>query len=151
MEKTVKEWLEQLPDGYRERALSNMDAEYSERVADSMEVAIVMHSHWSNTREGFSFWYAVYEHCNWGKPLPPLPQDEPKPTATSITLKSSLQTWVAKTSDPDSDYWELDVDSDGDICLWKIEQMDRYERRIILTQDRAVLEALKELLNHVNI
>ncbi len=72
--KPIEEWLNQLPDGYRERALS-----YSERVVCNVSTllsAISCFVYWSKTAEGVDFWGAVYQHyeTNGKTPLPPLPE-----------------------------------------------------------------------------
>ena len=69
---TVREWLEQLPDGYRERALEQCDC-LDERCT-SMSMALIIFSVWEDTQEKFRFWNAVDEHYTEGTPLPPLPE-----------------------------------------------------------------------------
>ena len=69
---TVKQWLETLPDGYRERALANhaksevVNAGSLRKAIDSFE--------WHTSSERYTFWLAVYD---WSKDpdtrtLPPL-------------------------------------------------------------------------------
>ena len=72
--KTIKEWLEELPDGYRERALSYtnediLDVSYIDSIVDALNAAFT----WGNTREGHKFWLEVYEHYGHGCILPFLP------------------------------------------------------------------------------
>ncbi len=55
---TVRGWLKQLPDGYRERALGQ--CERLNKPCDSIE--------------DFYFWGDVYRHYIYGTPLPPLPE-----------------------------------------------------------------------------
>jgi hypothetical protein len=69
---TVREWLEQLPDGYRERALEQCDC-LDERCT-SMSMALIIFSVWEDTQEKFRFWNAVDEHYAERTPLPPLPE-----------------------------------------------------------------------------
>lgn len=57
---TVKEWLSQLPKGYRESALASIGAFQHERV-DSMAAAIVR-LQWHSMREGAWAWDMVYAH-----------------------------------------------------------------------------------------
>jgi hypothetical protein len=76
--KTVKEWLMELPEGYRERALAqciNHDYEY-----DRLEKAITFNN-WASTIEGEEFWLDVWEHYFQGSPLPQLP---PPPEAWEL-------------------------------------------------------------------
>ena len=57
MKKTTTEWLKELPDGIREKALANQtntNQEY-ECLSDALLAAFV----WGTSREGFSFWQKV--------------------------------------------------------------------------------------------
>jgi hypothetical protein len=74
MAKTVKEWLMELPDGYREMALANMCEENKSIVVRNMEDAINRAFTWEESQEGDVFWLAVYNHYFISRPLPPLPQ-----------------------------------------------------------------------------
>lgn len=75
--KTIKEWLEKLPDGYRELALERIDSDCFYVVAVSMDDAIGSFD-WGETYEGYEFWCDVYEHYANGSPLPPLPASASK-------------------------------------------------------------------------
>ena len=63
-------FADQLPDGYRERYLANLDE-------DCIHCGFV----WKDTPEGMSFWFAVHRWAINSEyyPLPPLPVTE-KPT-----------------------------------------------------------------------
>ena len=65
-----KKWFLELPDGYRELALANLDSPDAE--CDSLEDAIYLGFTWDESKEGFAFWCEVYEHCQINAPLPPL-------------------------------------------------------------------------------
>lgn len=75
-QKTIKTWLSELPEGYRERAISQMSSTHILKV-DRPSLMSALHAFctWSNTKEGFDFWSGV---CEWSKdsskPLPKLPQ-----------------------------------------------------------------------------
>lgn len=72
--RTIRQWLETLPDGYRERALANMDPNLAEDDASNMGNAIDLGSYWDQTPEGHNFWSQVsihYAHIRLA--LPPLP------------------------------------------------------------------------------
>lgn len=78
--KTVKDWLEELPDGYRERALVNLPAHNADKIVDSMHTAIRKLKYWSETKEGYTWWQCVEEHYRkethmkyWQPALPLLP------------------------------------------------------------------------------
>jgi hypothetical protein len=73
--KTVKQWLETLPDGYRERALANLFE--PEKTVANLATAITGIRAWSGTPEKYNFWSRVY---GWAidpdtHTLPPLPVD----------------------------------------------------------------------------
>lgn len=68
---TVRGWLEQLPEGYRERALGQCTC--LDEKASSMEQAILDFQEWDITEEKGDFWVAVVRHYVKGTPLPPLP------------------------------------------------------------------------------
>jgi len=69
---TVREWIEQLPDGYRERALEQCVR--SDYLCDSMRQALDFFADWRETEEKRGFWWDVYNHYLNGTPLPPLPE-----------------------------------------------------------------------------
>jgi len=77
--KTVVEYLMELPDGYRERALEQYDAAYATRFcaiygqSETMPAAIRGFANWEYTKEGYDFWLVVFNHYHYGTPLPPLP------------------------------------------------------------------------------
>ena len=78
--KTVKEWLEELPDGYMERALKNLDPDLYGTYAGSMTNAISWGFRWDKSPEGIEFWAAVYDYYSLiplSLPfLPPLPTEK---------------------------------------------------------------------------
>ena len=70
--KTVKEWFNELPDGYRELALKNLNnPEYE---AKTMHDAISGGFLWLDTNEGRDFWTELESHYMIGTPLPELPK-----------------------------------------------------------------------------
>src|SRR5690625_2569316 len=72
-EKTALEWLEDLPDGYRERALENYDYMYDGIYPiGGLSDAILDSFHWRSTPEGHKFWKTVYEWALGYVELPPL-------------------------------------------------------------------------------
>jgi hypothetical protein len=75
MEKTVKEWLSELPEPYKARALANLCREGANKHAatmlrDSMHDALVVAFMWAVSPEGSEFWTAVSDHYAKGTPLP---------------------------------------------------------------------------------
>lgn len=71
MMKPIIEWLNDLPDGYRELALAN--CENPDRMTGSMSEALGYGFEWQWTTEGFLFWKDVYRYYH-STPLPPLPK-----------------------------------------------------------------------------
>lgn len=75
---TYRECLEALPDGYRELALENAEAQNwwagipndpCQKIYDAIEHCF----YWISTPEKIQFWCAVYDHYEKGTPLPELP------------------------------------------------------------------------------
>jgi len=90
MSQTVKERLMELPDGYRERALVNMDKTRQNMLVRSKSEAIDDAFVWRDTPEGQTFWQDVFDHCAKGTPLPPLPNSsEPKHEQTNFSSEQS--------------------------------------------------------------
>lgn len=72
--RSIKAWLETLPDGYRERALKNMHSFDENDDADAFGEALNGAFFWAETPEGPTFWAQV---CRWSEnlaALPPLPE-----------------------------------------------------------------------------
>lgn len=74
--RTIREWFNELPSGYRELALENMispDAQVTQ-----MSYAITNGISWINATHGYNFWNALYEYYLFNgtnytsNPLPPL-------------------------------------------------------------------------------
>jgi len=64
--KPVDEWLDELPDGYRERAKRNtVDGKECRRHVDNMHSALTSLKVSNLTEEGEEFWWAVQKHYNW--------------------------------------------------------------------------------------
>lgn len=74
--KTAKEWLEELPPGYRERALRILPEDRVDLPCDGMSDALFA-VRWSSSKEGFDFWNDVWAWAQGYNELPPLPQDGP--------------------------------------------------------------------------
>lgn len=96
MRKTIKEWLQELPPGYRQLALKNMEEERQEHQADSMHDAINSAFTWVKTKQGLKFWDKVHRHYVYkghlnqdNYPLPVLPPGllrEPEAFRAKISL-----------------------------------------------------------------
>jgi len=69
--KTTEEWLQKLPEGFRDRALDQIRNRGMEQ--ESMVEALYAFAVWNETREGHEFWSAVTRHYRYDTPLPKLP------------------------------------------------------------------------------
>jgi hypothetical protein len=69
--KTVREWLEELPDGWREEALENIIG--ADLVRDSLSRAVGSGVNWGVTPTGLDAWDRVYKAIENGDPIPPHP------------------------------------------------------------------------------
>ena len=76
-QKTVKEWFETLPEGYRELALKEM--ENVDSLCNCMAVAISRGLRWNEAPEGFTFWRMVYDHYDYTEFSPDMPELPPLP------------------------------------------------------------------------
>lgn len=66
--KTIREWFEGLPDGYKELALSNLEnfpIDSGCRGASSLTDALDSGFWWEDTPEGQDFWDAVHEFVSY--------------------------------------------------------------------------------------
>jgi hypothetical protein len=87
--KTVKQWLETLPDGYRERALANCERGNADYCAASLSSAIRSSFDWQESQEKHDFWKSISDWAiNPNKnPLPLLP--EAKPTREELERENA--------------------------------------------------------------
>lgn len=74
--KKISEWLQELPDGYRERALSQILIDTEE---ESLSEAVWCFNDFDHTKEGYGFWSAVANHCEGIWDLPALPEEASPP------------------------------------------------------------------------
>jgi hypothetical protein len=72
---TIKDWLETLPDGYRERALANLDNDSSLVTSGNLSGALFNAFEWDETKEGDAFWDSVWAWASYPetRQLPKLP------------------------------------------------------------------------------
>jgi len=63
MSKSVKEWLEELPEEIRDKAISNTKAALLEEVAvaKSLKEAVLGAFIWGETPEGHKYWQEIHE------------------------------------------------------------------------------------------
>lgn len=74
-EETILEWLKELPDGYRERALKNYDPNYHDgSPINDLADAVVWGFCWEDSPEKNEFWLAVWWWALGRGDLPSLPE-----------------------------------------------------------------------------
>lgn len=61
MKKTIKEWLEDLPEPYRTQALNNTDEDLLEITEETQSEALNTAFWWSETKEGHDYWSQLSE------------------------------------------------------------------------------------------
>lgn len=74
MKKTIRQWLSELPDGFRELALERV--QYPDTKVNSMTAAITGGFQWRRNPT-YIFWKNVVNHYQKGYTLPPLPATQP--------------------------------------------------------------------------
>jgi hypothetical protein len=116
MSKTIKEWFNELPEGYRERAIKNTQESRMNNIWPTMSEAIYGAFNWSLAPERFNFWICVHDHYEKGTPLPPMPNSygskheqavSPVPTFTKEDLWETWWASAIKTvsfDGPDKEY-----------------------------------------------
>lgn len=107
--KTIRQHLEWLPPGYKERALANLDPRQAEAEVESLAGALMSAFTWDVTPEGAEFWNQLHDHCRTrvnadlpGVPLPQIPDvppasapatpEAPKPSAKDPSIEIVLNT-----------------------------------------------------------
>lgn len=67
MEKTIKEWLETLPEPYRTEALENADKEDLDSLEFDLAQAIKAAFLWEYSTQGQAYWYLVAYRAEAGE------------------------------------------------------------------------------------
>lgn len=67
--KTIREWLEELPEPYRTQALENCNSmrlsiSGLSDIVETSRIAIMSAFHWDSSPEGFHYWDELYETLN---------------------------------------------------------------------------------------
>ena len=89
--KKISEWLNDLPDGYRELALANFKEQgKKDKTLNSIDTSLREFSDWHKTKEGNDFWYDVMSfYIGTEDELPPLP----KPKFEVWKPKEGMECW----------------------------------------------------------
>lgn len=58
-EKTVREWLNELPEPIRTRALRNEDGDFTDKIVPTLQDAIKLYFLWQDTEEDTGYWVLV--------------------------------------------------------------------------------------------
>jgi hypothetical protein len=99
MRKTIKEWFNELPEGYRERAIKNTHEGRMNTHEPTMVEVIYRSFRWSGTPEGHTFWREVKDHYAKGTLLPPLPNQTGHQVLMSTINKDNLLIRLIRESD----------------------------------------------------
>ena len=62
--KTVKDYLEQLKEPYKTKALNNTGALNKNRKVDSMNEALMSAFWWQGSPEGYKYWFDCRDNCS---------------------------------------------------------------------------------------
>lgn len=97
-EKTIEEWLNELPEPYRTQALNNTSETkkciFRKNICDTLMAAFF----WTDF-EGHAYWEPVYKHYSQGTPLPkPIENytsitEAPNPISIKVTEDSVYEEW----------------------------------------------------------
>ena len=62
MNKTIEQWLQELPEPFREQAMSNMGPNEAEKEVEYISVALGRGFYWHDTDEGWDYWNSLHHH-----------------------------------------------------------------------------------------
>jgi hypothetical protein len=65
--KTIREWLGDLPEPHRAKALKNLDTipdSWPDKYVENMELALIEAFCWECSPEGDGYWEAVYQNLD---------------------------------------------------------------------------------------
>jgi hypothetical protein len=130
--KKISEWLNELPDGYRELALANFKEQGREDIIAKYKYdAIHNLGDWGKTKEGDKLWLDIYNHYYRGSQLPPLP-------------KPKFEVWKPKVGDK---MWV--VDAYGNAMKGRFSNVCKnYPYLIFQTKEQALEAHEKAMFNY---
>ncbi len=145
-EKTITDWLKELPDGYRALALANYDKDYTKgQMRKSLSSALELAFSWKATEQGFHFWDSVDDFLIGKGDLPPLPEPEKRywskpsdmPSGAIYVMWAASSTCYLITSisdDQPGDQYSIHSTSKFyiplagvDECRWSDRPFDKFE------------------------
>lgn len=127
--KTVKKWLQELPEPYRAQALENMDSDEANTKVNSQYQALDKAFVWEETPQGEDYWDSIYDKLYNGIPLIP---------RTTITSTHDLLSEAFSLSQQIKQGYSL---FDGIDDNYKKEMIDKSNERI-----REIVKLLNEKL-----
>lgn len=65
--KTIKEWLNEMPEPYRSQSINNHEGYKGLGYAGSLSIALILAFKWSSTMEGTKYWEKVNAMCLSGE------------------------------------------------------------------------------------
>jgi hypothetical protein len=86
VEKTIREWLEELPEPYRSQALANRSERTDPVKADTQADAVGMAFDWGSSPEGGKYWSWLCGRLRAGEPI-----DLPTLVRTYLTVKDEMR------------------------------------------------------------
>lgn len=101
--KSIKEWLETLPDIYSKRALFYHSNYHGKGSADCLENALVLAFKWSSTAEGTQYWRDLHNKVCIGEnliPKPPKQKLEVKPKEKKKQAEPRIKSLRIKKQKP---------------------------------------------------
>lgn len=128
--KKISEWLNDLPDGYRELALANFKEQGCEDIIAKYKYdAIHNLGDWGKTKEGDKLWLDIYNHYYRGSQLPPLP-------------KPKFEVWKPKVGE---DVWFNNINGEPIECRYSKENV---LYRFFQTKEQAIEAHEKAMFNY---
>lgn len=96
--KTIKEWLETLPEPYRSQALENMNKNNSDEKMNSLSNTLGIAFVWGNTKQGSLYWNDVYESAKKAEKIGGKINNVVLLNRTDVTVKTVNEEAVKKSN-----------------------------------------------------
>lgn len=141
MEKTIREWFNELPKPYKEMAIKNLPVNESPVKVTSLREAIVEGFDWDDSPQGNDFWNKVDDYLIGSKDkLPSIPKLKKKPKA------NTLEDWKRKSdaNRKKAEYWKNEFDD-----LKKIQVEEGKKAKVEIANLKQSNEVLLERKNEI--